>query len=129
MPLYPNLCKEAKFDENGKLIAGPIFFKVDAGPGRLVADHASILKRKEFFENGIFILFGLPDATAVHQEMDDLSGPFKSATHARIALLMGEKLKEKALEEINGEHGTNISLSFADLPVIINGRPGDDINN
>jgi len=34
LPLYPNIAPTTKFDENGKLLCGPVIFKVDSGPGR-----------------------------------------------------------------------------------------------
>ena len=37
LPLYPNLHKVVKHDNNGKLLAGPAFIKTDSGQGRLVA--------------------------------------------------------------------------------------------
>ena len=118
IPLYPNLAKVAEYNEIGKLLRGPIFLKIDAGPGQLVSELASVLKRKEFFEMGVFILFGLPNATAVHQEMDDMFGPFKRATYARAQIIIAAKLQ---LRMENNQHGEkNLAVMLADLPAMVN---------
>jgi hypothetical protein len=108
MPLFPNMSKEASFDENGKLLSGPVIFKVDAGQGRIVSDKESIQKREEFKERGFIILMGLPNATSVQQEMDALYGPFKSATYARGEIVAMEKLKARGLARRNGEATTAV---------------------
>jgi hypothetical protein len=129
MPLYPNLSSTAVFSEDGKLIRGPVFLKLDAGPGRIVASEESITRRSEFKEKGLLILMGLPNATAVQQEMDDLYGPFKSATYARAENVVSEKLKERGVARRNGQDVKAIvSLNFTDLPNIVNGKDGDPIN-
>ena len=55
------ISKTTEFDPvNGKLLRGPVIFKVDSGPGRIVASEESISKREAFLEMGLFILVGLP---------------------------------------------------------------------
>ena len=73
IPLYPNtMSKTAEFDPvTGKLNCGPVILKVDAGPGRIV-----LAQREALFKRGLIIIMGLPNATSVQQEMDDLYGPF-----------------------------------------------------
>ncbi len=84
MPLYPNIHKSAVFDPiTGCLIQGPVILRLDAGPGRIVSSAATLAKREAFFEKGLIIMMGLPNATRVHQEMDALYGAFKAATYAR----------------------------------------------
>jgi hypothetical protein len=129
IPLYPNMAKTAEFDEaTGRLICGPVILKLDAGPGRIVADEATITKRDEFRERGLTIIMGLPNATSVQQEMDALYGPFKSATYARGELVVEAKLVARGLARRNGEdYSKVITLNFEDLATVVNGKEGDDI--
>ena len=76
VPLFPNMNKNTIFDPavTGRLNQGSVILKLDAGPGR-------ILSKEEFYERGLFILMGLPNATSVQQEMDKLLyGPFNITT-------------------------------------------------
>jgi hypothetical protein len=129
-PLYPNMAKVAEFDPvTGRLLKGPVLLKLDAGPGRIVASEEIILKRAEYFEKGLTILMGLPNATSVQQEMDALYGPFKTATYARGERVVELKLKERGEAIRNGEpHSAVLSLNFDDLSVIVNGLPDDDVS-
>ena len=97
LPLYPNISKTAKFDATGKLLCGPVILKVDSGPGQMIANIESILKRAKFLEQGLLILMGLPNATSVNQEMDALYGAFKSSTYARGEVILTERLRLKGL--------------------------------
>ena len=112
--------------------------KVDSGPGRIVANEESIKKREEFMEKGLYILLGLPNATAVQQEMDALYGAFKSATYARGEAILTQKLKERGAwretvayqDPTTGARaglGPAITLGFDDLAVIVNGSEDDAI--
>jgi hypothetical protein len=107
LPLYPNIAKTARFDPtSGKLLCGPVILKVDAGPGRMVADIKSITKRAEFLEMGLLILMGLPNSTSVNQEMDVLYGPFKSSTYARQEVIVTERMRLRSLQQNrNMTHG------------------------
>ena len=130
LPLFPNISNEAVFDSEGKLLRGPVILKLDAGPGRMVASQESIKKREEFKEKGLLILLGLPNATAVQQEMDNIYGPFKSATYARGERVVEEKLKERAeVRRNNIASGGVVTLSFNDLATVVNGKDGDDIKD
>jgi hypothetical protein len=130
IPLFPNIAKTAEFDnKTGRLICGPVILKLDAGPGRIVTDEATITKRDKFREKGLLILMGLPNATSVQQEMDALYGPFKSATYARGEVVVKGKLVARGLARRNGEDCSKvISLNFEDLATIVNGKEGDDIS-
>jgi hypothetical protein len=80
IPLYPNMHKTAVFDETtGKHNQGPFILKLNAGPGRIVSLEVVLAKRDELFQQGLIIVMGIPNATSVQQEMDNLYGPFKSA--------------------------------------------------
>jgi hypothetical protein len=124
LPLFPNISETTKFDPitgksygkrvrtrsltkmlltitynfAGKLLCGPVFLKVDSGPGRLVASPESITKRAEYFEMGLLLLMGLPNATAIQQEMDVLFQGFKAATYARGLTLLTKKLMLRGRE-------------------------------
>ncbi|KAI2500983.1 hypothetical protein MHU86_13457 [Fragilaria crotonensis] len=132
MPLYPNMHKTAIFDPvSGKLNQGPVILKLDSGPGRIVSSEAILLKREEFFERGLIILMGLPNATSVQQEMDAY-GPFKSATYARGEKVVQEKLRKRGLARRNGEQpkgATTLNLDFNDFAMIVNGKPEDQLSD
>ena len=127
----------------GKLLRGPVVFKLDSGPGRIVASLDSISKREEYFEMGLIILSGLPNSTSVQQEMDALYGPFKSATYDRAEYVLMEKIKERG-QQIRRRQGGGrdkavmlplgaaptsiLSLGFDDLATIIDGKEDDDLS-
>ena len=75
-PLYPNTNKTmAVFDcMKEKLNQGPVIFKLDAGPGRIVSSEDILSKREELFEHGLIVLMGLCNATSIQQEIDALCG-------------------------------------------------------
>ena len=76
----------------GKLLSGPVLvLKLDSDPGRIVASIDSIKKREQYFDMGLILLSGLPNAASVHQEMDVLFGPLKAATYARGETVLMEK--------------------------------------
>ena len=129
IPLFPNMHGTAEFDEqNGKLIRGPVILKLDAGPGRMVASEESVSAKQALRERGLLLLFGLPNATSVNQEMDDLYGPFKTATYARAERLVSEKIKDRGAKRKQGlTFPAVISLGFADLPTVVNGTEGNGI--
>ena len=135
VPLYPNMHKFAVFDpDTGHLIQGPVILKVDAGPGRIVSSAATLAKREEFFERGLIIMMGLPNATSVQQEMDALYGAFKAATYARGEKVVQKKLRARGLARRNGEEqgpraSTVLNLDFSDLAMIVNGMPDDDLRD
>ena len=129
VPLYPNMHKTAIFDpESGTLNQGPVILKLDAGPGRIVSSATILAKREEFFERGLILLLGLPNATSVQQEMDALYGPFKSATYARGEKVIQEKLRQRGRARRNNElQGVaTLNLDFNDLAIIVNDKPDDE---
>ena len=102
--------------------------KVDSGPGRIVGSLDTVSKRAEYFEMGLIILSGLPNSTSVHQEMDALYGPFKSATYARGESILIEKIKDRGMRRATGAaQGASsiLSLGFDDLATIVNGNEND----
>jgi hypothetical protein len=130
IPLYPNMHKTAAFDTStGKLNQGPVILKLDAGPGRIVSSEIVLAKREEFFERGLIIIMGLPNATSVQQEMDALYGPFKTATYSRGEKVLQQKMKERGLARRNGQQLSSavLNLDFSDLPTIVNGTGADAI--
>jgi hypothetical protein len=132
VPLYPNMHKTAVFDSvTGKLKQGPVILKRDAGPGRIVSSEAILLKREQFFERGLIILLGLPNATSVQQEMDALYGPFKSSTYACGKKVVQQKLRARGLTRQNGNkvQPAVLNLDFNDSATIVNGTPDDKPRN
>jgi len=148
LPLYPNISKTATFDPTGKLLCGPVILKVDSGPGRMIANLESISKRAKFFEQGLLILMGLPNATSVNQEMDALYGAFKSSTYARGEVILTERLRlkgqrnsaprtddgddEEGEQEVAARGGNHrspvaVTMGFEDLATVVNGKQDDEI--
>ncbi len=148
LPLYPNISKTATFDPTGKLLCGPVILKVDSGPGRMIANLESISKRAKFFEQGLLILMGLPNATSVNQEMDALYGAFKSSTYARGEAILTERLRLKGQrnsapttdngddeegeqeDAAGGGHHRSpvaVTMGFEDLATVVNGKHNDEI--
>jgi len=143
IPLYPNISKRARFDQNGKLLCGPVILKVDSGPGRLVANAESIRKREDFMERGLLIMLGLPNATSVNQEMDALFQGFKTASDARGEILLTERMKKQGelrtvRREFNAEESEEdgneatgctrfVTMGFEDLATVVNGTEDDTV--
>ena len=75
--LYPNITQKWVFDEEGGILSGPVLIKTDAGPGRLCANFANIEFRQKLERMGCHIILGLPNATSVSAEMDDLYREYK----------------------------------------------------
>ena len=125
--------KTALFDPvTGKLNQCPVILKLDSGPCRIVSNDAILKKREDFFERGLIILMGLPNATSVQQEMYALYGLFKSATCAQGKKVVQAKLiRSRSLAWRNGDQqqATAQSLDFSDLATIVNGDPDDPIQN
>jgi hypothetical protein len=104
--------------------------KLDAGPGRIVSSAATLAKREPFFDKGLIIIMGLPNATSVQQEMDALYGAFKAATYARGEKVVQRKLRARGLaRRTNAEEQARslaaLNLDFANLATIVDGMPDD----
>jgi hypothetical protein len=121
---------------SGRLLCGPVILKVDSGPGRMVASAESISKRSKFLEMGLYILMGLPNATAVQQEMDIMYQGFKAATNARGEALLTQKLMMRGRElQENRRRGKNgaavaasLSIGFEDLATVVDGVDRDALD-
>lgn len=116
-----------------------MILKVDSGPGRMVASAESISKRAKFLEMGLYILMGLPNATAVQQEMDIMYQGFKAATYARGEALLTQKLtmRGRELQENRrtrrGYNGAVVAppplaIGFEDLATVVDGVDGDALD-
>jgi hypothetical protein len=81
---------------------------------------------------GLIILSGLPNSTSVHQEMDALYGPFKSAIYACGESILIEKIKDRGMRRATGgaAQGASsiLSLGFDDLATIVNGNENDELS-
>ena len=51
----------------GRTLSGPVVFKADAGPGKLATELASWEFRQRIIEKGVYVILGLPNATATTQ--------------------------------------------------------------
>jgi hypothetical protein len=134
VPLYPNMHKSTVFDpDSGRLIQGPVILKLDAGPGIIVSSAATLAKREAFYEKGLIIMMGLPNATSIQQEMDALYGAFKAATYARGEKVVQGKLRARGLARRNAEEQVRssavLNLDLSDLATIVNGTPDDDLRD
>ena len=76
LPLYPNISKECII-ENSKVIQGPVFLKVDSGPGRFKEDMALIFFLENMNSIGLNIILSLPNLTSVHTELNQFLGSYK----------------------------------------------------
>ena len=84
---------------------------------------------------GLYILMGLPNATAVQQEMDIMYQGFKAATYARGEVLLTQKLMMRGREQqANRRSGNNgavaapLSIGFEDLATVVDGVDGDALD-
>ena len=64
LTLYPNFHKVVKRDNNGKILAGPVFLKIDSGQGRLVARLSCLKFRERMQDIGVYLILGLPISTS-----------------------------------------------------------------
>ena len=139
-----------------KLIKGPLIVKTDNGPGRLSKEAESIEFCEEMAKLGVFILLGLPNATEAQAELDQMYSVFQPRCKASAVRVVGKKMadrlkaRELYAEAINSDGGSdsdgessedekhsqkkgssicNVSLSNRDLGNIVNGFPGDPIEN
>ena len=102
----------------------------------MVASAESISKRSKFLEMGLYILMGLPNATAVQQEMDIMYQGFKAATNARGEALLTQKLMMRGRElQENRRRGKNgaavaasLSIGFEDLATVVDGVDRDALD-
>ena len=128
--LYPNVSRKIKRDENGRLLQGPILIKVDGGQGRVSKKFSNILFRRRMELMGVYIICGLPNSTAVTQEMDDFFRVFKAMCRMNTQKIFAEKTLQSSLAvQKKGEDGDNIvvSLSNSDLAYIVNGKQEDPV--
>lgn len=96
------------------MIAGTIIIKIDTGPGRLGASLENIEKRQEAWNNGIILLFGLPNTTAVQQELDWLFRLFKCRlTNDDFAIIGNGRPDEDLSKKLFDATFTKASISKA----------------
>ena len=80
LPCYPNVLPTIEQDDDGGIIKGPLFLKVDSGPGRLSNEAMNLEFREKMWDIGFYIFLGLPNGTKCTQEMDQGYQTFKPAT-------------------------------------------------
>ena len=86
-----------KRDNNGKLLAGPIFLKTYSGQGRLVASFSSLEFRERMQDTGVYLVLGLPNSTSCTQELDKLYQEFKGKTRSKTSKIFSKKLADRRL--------------------------------
>ena len=96
LPLFPNCSSTIERDDNGNLLKGPIIIKTDSGQGRLAATLDSVKFRESMWEQGVYIVLGLPNSTSVSQEMDQLYQTFKGKCRSKTLALFAEKLSKRS---------------------------------
>ena len=71
LPLYPNTSRTIeRCPRTNKILYGPLIIKTDAGPGRLCTEAESWEFCERLWQAGVYIMLGLPNGTAVNQEID-----------------------------------------------------------
>ena len=138
LPLYPNISPEVVRDDGGRLLSGPVWVNCDSGPGRLAASYSNIEWRTQMKDVGLHLGLGCPNGTSVGQVMDDLFQTFKGACRTSTQELFNQKVYERMLKirRRNQEEGNNLTTKIAavvslhqeDIPKIVNGSPGDPID-
>jgi len=96
LPLYPNCHKVVTCDDNGKLLAGPVFLKTDSGQGRLVASFSSLEFKERMQDEGVYLILGLPNSTSRTQEQDQLYQEFKGKTRSKTSKIFSKKLADRS---------------------------------
>ena len=69
-----------KRDNNGKLLAVPVFLKTDSGQGRIVVSFSSLEFRKRIQDIGVYIVLLITNSTFYTQELDQLYQELKKKT-------------------------------------------------
>ena len=118
---YPNIEREWRFDSNGRVLAGPVFMQLDAGPDRYT--DSSLQFRSRMWDKGLVFSPGIPNGTAANQLMDDLFGCYKTTSQQIIDNILSERMAAAALDPT----GSKVTIDFCDLGRVINGRPEDPI--
>ena len=131
LSLYPNVAPRFEWDGD-VLIKGPIMIKTDSGPGRQCKSERSIKFCADMHQLGLHMMPGLPNSTSATQEMDDAYQTFKSATDKKSQKVFTRKIycRAKAVEQHQLDDTVVIPVSHLtndDIPEIINGKPGDPI--
>ena len=98
LPLYPNTSRTVeRCPVTDKILRGPLIVKTDAGPGRLCKEAASWEFRERMWRNGVFIILGLPNGTAVNQELDQGFATFQPAVQRSTQRVVSIKLADRVL--------------------------------
>ena len=139
-----------------KMIRGPLIVKTDNGPGRLSMEATSIEFREEMAKLGVYIVMGLPNATAAQAELDQMYAMFQPRCKKSAIRVVGRKMAlraqaralnveasdsdsgdgddesdddDKRCKKIKGASICNINLTKRDLGNIVNGFPDDAIED
>ena len=98
LPLHPNTSlKVVRCPVTKKILSGPLIIKTDAGPGRLSTEGTSWEFRKRMWDAGVIILLGLPNGTAVNQELDQGYQTYQPAVKASTQRVVSIKLADRVL--------------------------------
>ena len=92
LPLYPNISNECVLVD-GKVIKGPVIFKIDSGPGRFKDDIVHVTFFEEMNNIGFKIILSLNNATSEHAELDQFFGSFKGSCRSRTLDHFPDKLE------------------------------------
>ena len=120
--------------DGDRLVEGPLLIKGDSGAGRNAKSVESIEFRRKMHLKGVYLMPGLPNATGVSQEMDNLYSIFKGDTDAKAEQIFERKTFERAKIVSQLKDTPEIEIPVAHLtndniPEIINGKPGDAIED
>ena len=121
LPAYPTTARDWDLTPEGKVLAGPTFMQLDAGPDRYT--ECSLGWRAAMWNMGLVLFPGLPNGTSANQLCDDLFGVYKSECNDRIDDILSERLMQN-----KHDPSIKVKLDFCDLGRVINGLHGDPIS-
>ena len=146
MPCFPNLAPEWEFDETGEMdedglypiVAGPVIWTTDLGPGRMVGDVEGLERRQAIGDKGLILYPScVPNLSGPMQVMDQLYGELQSGMTSNAEAIVAERRaaagkvtknnKTLAAAKRKTEVVPPINLTNFDYPRILNGRETDPL--
>ena len=98
LPLYPNNSRSiVRCPITNKILFGSLIIKTDAGPGRLCTEAKSWTFREHLWQARVYIMLGLPNGTAVNQEMDQVFSSYQPTVKVSMQRVVNIKLAQHVL--------------------------------
>ena len=123
VPCYADtLAPDWELADDGEVLQGPVWHRLDWGPGRLTLREPRQLARKlSLAARGYHLVGGLPRSSAMMQEQDVGYTEFQGSTDVVCDAIMEER-REASEEDLT----SGVGLRLTDIPRILNGRPEDE---